>query len=350
VVHHSEAIVRESGDAVLAETVVSGRFGELDPRGAALCRYAVQVTRTPASLERTDLDLLRAAGLDDRAIVDVNQVVSYFNYVNRIADGLGVELESRWPESARARRVYPLSSRHAGFPMVSAGSLPWLTVDQMREIDRLMVEEYRISLPRMMENAGRNLAIVARAMLGGIARGRSMVVLAGSGGNGGGGMVAARHLANAGAKIRVHLGNSPDEMAPVTMEQFDILRGLGIPVSIDSPGHDPCDLVIDALLGYSQRGAPRGRFAELITWSSGQRVLALDVPSGLEASTGDLHEPHVRAEATLTLAFPKEGLRIARSAVGDLLLGDISVPVTAYERIGVSFVTPFAESPIVRVE
>jgi uncharacterized peroxidase-related enzyme len=76
---------------------------------AALCRYAVRLTRSPSSVERADLEPLRAHGLDDRAIVDLNQVVAYFNYVNRIAAGLGVELESRWAEETRAHRRYPLA-------------------------------------------------------------------------------------------------------------------------------------------------------------------------------------------------------------------------------------------------
>ncbi len=103
-VHHGDALARESGDASLAETVVSGSLTDLEPRLAALCRYARKLTRSPASLVREDLEPLRAAGLDDRAIVDLNQVVAYFNYVNRVASGLGVELESRWPEDARDHR------------------------------------------------------------------------------------------------------------------------------------------------------------------------------------------------------------------------------------------------------
>ncbi len=66
------------------------------------------------------------------------------------------------------------------------------------------------------------------------------------------------------------------------------------------------DLVVDALLGYSQRGSPRPAAARLIAAAAAARVVALDVPSGLELSRGVLHEPHVRAEATMTLAAPKE--------------------------------------------
>ena len=108
-VQHGAGLARESGDSSLAETVASGRFEELDERMAALCRYGVKLTLTPHELQRGDIDELRLVGLDDRAIVDANQVVSYYNYVNRVADGLGVELEDSWPDETRRPRTYPLA-------------------------------------------------------------------------------------------------------------------------------------------------------------------------------------------------------------------------------------------------
>ena len=110
-VQHGAALTRESGDASLAEAVASGEFDKLGERVAALCRYAVKLTITPHTMERGDIHELRAVGLDDRAIVDANQVVSYYNYVNRVADGLGIELEESWPQEARRPRSYPLASR-----------------------------------------------------------------------------------------------------------------------------------------------------------------------------------------------------------------------------------------------
>lgn len=117
-VQHGEALVRESGDASLAEAVASGRFEELEERMRALCLYALKLTRSPAALVEADIEALRAIGCDDRAIVDANQVASYFNYVNRVADGLGVELEPGWPAALRARRAYPLAGA------VPAAALP----------------------------------------------------------------------------------------------------------------------------------------------------------------------------------------------------------------------------------
>ena len=100
--HHGAALARESGDASLQEAVVSGSWHDLPPRLATLCRYAVKLTLRARDMSKADVDALRAAGLDDRAIVDANQVVAYFNYVNRVVEGLGVELEEYWPQEVRS--------------------------------------------------------------------------------------------------------------------------------------------------------------------------------------------------------------------------------------------------------
>lgn len=237
-------------------------------------------------------------------------------------------------------------------PEIDSAAVPWLTVEQMREVDRLMVEEAGISLVRMLENAGRNLALLARRQLGGDVAGRRVRVLAGRGGNGGGGLVAARHLAAAGAQVEVRLSGPPEELAPAPADERAILGRIGVPVAVGParPGRDP-ELVIDALLGYSQQGEPRGTTAELIESAAGRRVLSLDVPSGLELSTGALREPFVHALATLTVALPKEGLRApgAAAAVGELYLADISVPPAVYARLGVAYRSPFGASTIVRL-
>lgn len=97
---------------------------------------------------------------------------------------------------------------------------------------------------------------------------------------------------------------------------------------------NPADVVIDGLIGYSLAGAPRGATADLIRWANAQDapVLALDVPSGVDASTGSVYEPAIRAAATMTLALPKVGLRADGAAphVGELYLADISVPPGLY--------------------
>lgn len=82
----------------------------------ALCRYAVKLTLAPDEMRAEDLTPLLDAGLADRCIVDLNQVVAYFNYVNRVADGLGVELEEHWPPEVARERRYKLRTRAPSYP------------------------------------------------------------------------------------------------------------------------------------------------------------------------------------------------------------------------------------------
>jgi uncharacterized peroxidase-related enzyme len=111
VVHHGAALAEESRRPELAEAVASGAFQELPERMSTLCRYALKLTLRPWDMEERDLSILREVGFSDRDLVDANQVTSYFNYVNRVADGLGVELEPRWPRALREPRSYGLRAR-----------------------------------------------------------------------------------------------------------------------------------------------------------------------------------------------------------------------------------------------
>ncbi len=228
--------------------------------------------------------------------------------------------------------------------VVSWEAVPAITAAEMREVDRLMVDELHIELPQMMENAGRNLADLA-VQLFAPAR---VTVLAGPGGNGGGGLVAARHLHNRGARIEVVLSHPEPELAPVTAHQLDILRRMQVAIQ-DQPS--PASLVIDALIGYSLAGDPRGRAEELIEWANRQRcpVLALDTPSGLDVTTGHVGSPSIQATATVTLALPKVGLLKAHRQVGRLYIADISVPPLLYERLGLTVPSLFQDGPIVEV-
>ena len=239
-------------------------------------------------------------------------------------------------------------------------AVPDLTTPQMVEVDRLMIEEYGIELIQMMENAGRNLAHLARVrFLDGDPRGRRVVVAAGPGGNGGGALVSARRLLNWGADVWVMLARPEPTLAPVTAHQLDILKRMGAPIGqlegVTAVAGDRVNLIVDGIIGYSLSGAPRGGAADMIRWAneSGAPILALDAPSGLDASTGSAYEPTIRAAATMTLALPKKGLRApdVQGYVGELYLADISVPPALYAEASVGFEVGhvFAESDIVRL-
>jgi NAD(P)H-hydrate epimerase len=115
------------------------------------------------------------------------------------------------------------------------------------------------------------------------------------------------------------------------------------------------DVVLDGVIGYSLTGAPRGGAATLIAAANelAPAVLSLDVPSGLDPTTGEAHDPVVRATATPTLALPKAGLRAdaARTVVGELYLGDIGVPAALYSAPSLNLdVGPvFATAEILRI-
>lgn len=209
--------------------------------------------------------------------------------------------------------------------------VPAVSVTQMREIDRVAVETGTPNLFQMMENAGRNLAEAAVAHLGKSWLEVPILVFAGSGNNGGGGLVAARHLANHGGEVNVVLVEG-GRANPVLEQQLATLAATPARVGLAS---DDAGLVIDALIGYGLTGAPRGRSAELIDAinQSSADIISLDVPSGVDAETGETSGSAVVASETLTLALPKRGL--TASAAGDIWLGDPGIPVGVYARVGV---------------
>lgn len=233
-------------------------------------------------------------------------------------------------------------------------TLPALHRAQMREVDRLLIETYGVALLQTMENAGRNLALVAKTMLDDDLEDRPIVVLAGRGNNGGGGLVAARHLLNWGAWVQIVCTHPADAYAGVPAQQLQILHAMGAPLAWAEEGWElpPADLVIDAVIGFGLRSEPQGKARDLIQLanSSVAPILSLDLPSGIDADDGASFSPHVVAAATLTLALPKQGMiaEAARMACGDLYLGDIGVPPALYDELGLEVSPIFARDTILR--
>jgi NAD(P)H-hydrate epimerase len=232
-------------------------------------------------------------------------------------------------------------------------NLPVLTTKQMIEVDRLMIEEWQISLIQMMENAGRNLAELAKRRLRDTVTGKHVLVLSGAGNNGGGGMVAARHLHNWGAQVDVVLIGAADRLKEIPDHQWKILQKMGLPES--NPDFEKADLIVDAIIGYGMTGNPRPPVADWIARAnaSGKPILSLDAPSGLDTTTGIPSSTCIRADATLTLALPKTGLLTpeARPFVGNLFLADISVPPELYAApsLGFQVASPFRFDTIVQL-
>jgi NAD(P)H-hydrate epimerase len=128
-------------------------------------------------------------------------------------------------------------------------------------------------------------------------------------------------------------------LAGAARDQLRTLQAAGLGPVDASQANDiirRSQIVVDALIGYSLRGAPRGLAAELIALCNqhAERTLALDVPSGLDATTGQAPGAVIRPQRTLTLALPKAGLH---SVPGELFLADIGIPPQVYDRLDIFF-------------
>jgi len=237
--------------------------------------------------------------------------------------------------------------------MNDLSTLPWLTTAQMVEVDRLMIDEWHINLIQMMENAGRNLAEMVKRYWGGSVSGKQVAVLSGTGNNGGGGMVAARHLHNWGAAVEVTVIGSKTHIKDVPAHQLSIMQKMGLITS--TPALNRADVIIDAMIGYGLTGDPHPPVADWIKLANASQIpiIALDAPSGLDTTTGIPSKICIQADVTLTLALPKVGLKTpeAQPFVGDLYLADISVPPELYTSpsLGLGIISPFSTEPIIKL-
>ena len=235
--------------------------------------------------------------------------------------------------------------------LIVHGGLAYLASEEMEDADQEAIVGYGIDVLSLMENAGSGVASLARLLLGGSAVGKRVAVLAGKGNNGGDGLVAAKHLHNWGAGVGVLLSDR-GAMGPVPSRQLASAEKAGVPVYGAGGSLGGFDLLIDALLGYNSRGNPREPVGGMILSAnaSGIPILAVDIPSGLDATTGEPNVPCVVATATLTLGFPKTGFLNprCRQYVGKLYLGDVSLPLEVYRKRSQTS-TPFEKEPIVRI-
>ena len=231
-------------------------------------------------------------------------------------------------------------------------ALPALPAAAMAEVDRLMLDGLGIGTLQLMESAGHAIAAFVReSCLPGGVSGSRILALAGSGGNGGDALVAARWLAAWGASPTVALTKAPEAYAGAAAHQLATVERMGLPILAANAG-DPlpdADLILDGLLGFSATGNPRGVVATLIEAANAHPapVLAIDLPSGLDATSGAIGEPCIRAAWTLTLVLPKTGLLVpgAEAVCGAIAAADIGVPAAILRRAGAAVaVSPFADS------
>jgi len=216
----------------------------------------------------------------------------------------------------------------------SAAISGFLTRAQVRDFDKHAIEQLGIPSVVLMENAGRGVAHVLHAL--GIHG--PVVIACGKGNNGGDGLVVARHLANAACDVLVLLFARPDELSPDAAIQWNIAQRMRLPAKIVSQPLDEATLaatfakaewIVDALFGTGLTGPVRSPFDRVITLinASAARVLAVDIPSGLDADTGEPLGSTIRAEHTVTFVAPKLGFRnpAAAAFTGRVHVADIGV-------------------------
>jgi len=213
-----------------------------------------------------------------------------------------------------------------------------LTVDQMREFDRLAIEEFGIPSLVLMENAARSVAdAVERHFSGAFA----VFVLCGPGNNGGDGLATARQLNARGYDVRCLVGAPADKLSEDARRQLKICQAAKLEIDLVTPAEMAAwvrdegslwDVAVDALFGSGLNRPLAGDWGEVVEAlnKSPLPIVAVDVPSGINGDTAHPIGPHLDADVTVTFAAPQPAhvLAPALEAVGQLEVADLGVPAT----------------------
>lgn len=229
-----------------------------------------------------------------------------------------------------------------------------VTSEEMRALDQGAIKEYGIPGLILMENAALGVVKLIREFLG-ILKGKKITVIAGKGNNGGDGFAIARHLINNGCEVKVLILGNPEVIKGDARVNLEILNKMGNKVfpivnpnslNIVKVALGYSDLIVDAVFGTGFKGAIEGHGASIIELvnSFQKPVIAVDIPSGLEADTGQVLGPCIKATQTVTFALPKLGqiLQPGYNYCGQLHIVDISIPenlISKYET-KYSLITP----------
>ncbi len=214
-----------------------------------------------------------------------------------------------------------------------------VTANEMKKIDSTAINEFGIHGVVLMENAGRSVVVKCMEKLGLEYKSKRVIVFAGKGNNGGDGLVIARHLINKGIEVKVFLLCRPSELKGDAEINFNILKkmhGKIFAVTEEKDLHRVdiammyADLIVDAIYGTGFKGIAKGIIGEILEMISNfkRTVISVDLPSGLEADTGKINGPCIKADYTLTFGLPKIGLFLEPGAsyCGELEVVDISIP------------------------
>lgn len=210
-----------------------------------------------------------------------------------------------------------------------------VTARQMAAIDQYTIETVGIPGIVLMENAGVSVVHEIQGLLGKL-EGKQVVILCGKGNNGGDGLVVARHLLLKGAQVTTFLFGAPGQLKGDARRNYEIYTRLGgevLPLEKAQQKHlDSGDLLVDAILGTGVQGplkSPLNRVVRKVNLSN-RPVVAIDLPTGMNADSGEVYGDCVRATVTVTMAHIKRGLLFypGKAHAGRVVVADIGIPTT----------------------
>jgi hydroxyethylthiazole kinase-like uncharacterized protein yjeF len=214
----------------------------------------------------------------------------------------------------------------------------------MRRLDEKAIKDYGIPSIVLMENAGRGAAEIIQASCrrmfckaGRQVGGCRVVIVCGTGNNGGDGFVVARHLVNKGVRVQVILLGSSKKLSPDALINYKIVKKMGIKIRDTSYFFDQIfnkkrdvSLIIDAIFGTGLSRPIEGMVANVIQAmnQSKKPIVALDIPSGLNGKTGEVMGAAIKAKGTMTFGAPKTGFykKQGPKLTGKVTIVDISIP------------------------
>lgn len=215
------------------------------------------------------------------------------------------------------------------------------TAQEIRNIDRRAIREFGIPGPVLMENAASALASEMERFFSGL-EGVKVGILCGRGNNGGDGLALARRLRVRGVPVRVALlapfaalsGEAKLNLAILRRTDVEIRQNAGAPALADVI--DWADILVDAMLGVGLGSPLKGAYARAVELmnSAGRPVVAVDIPTGIDADRGSIMGSAVRADLTVTMALPKRGLYLypGASHAGEVRVADLGMPTEAIDR------------------
>ncbi|MEA1965342.1 MAG: NAD(P)H-hydrate dehydratase [Candidatus Aerophobetes bacterium] len=218
-----------------------------------------------------------------------------------------------------------------------------VTAEKMRKIDEETINSIGIPGILLMENAGRAVVETIKEEYSPLEE-KSVCIFSGSGNNGGDGIVVARHLFAGGIKVRLFLLGRKEKIKGETAINLKIAFNLGVQIKevTSSEGMKSlkeelklADIVVDALLGTGAKGAPRGIMKEIVSLINrfSRNIVAVDIPTGVDADTGEVEGEAIKANCTVTFAYPKQGLYLypGMDYAGKIKVADIGIPYTLPE-------------------